>query len=325
MYSNRGCNVNVATCTYFIVQGEMCVYTCSFLPARQTAMWHNIVRTSSLTHFRKLSFLGVRNCQLSSYMTDYHYRTHQRARKQVISDLMHNPDRFQHIGDREDRSDIPKEAVKAHTSGKYITTHRGCDVMKGPEDLIIYSQLLWYEKPATIFDIGTYSGGTAVWMADVMKSMGQECDMYSMDIDLSFIEDQVKEIKPPNVHFIECDSHKIEEAFPAAALRNYPHPWVLIEDAHANFDGVLRHFHQFMEVGDYFVVDDTSPDVVEVGTGRVNTPYEPWWSLANEKLPAVKRFLNEYSQYYAVDAFYTDFFGYNGTWNWHGYIRRMSP
>ena len=255
---------------------------------------------------------------------DQDYRAHQRARKQVISDLMHNPNRFQHISDRVDRSDIPKEAVKAHASGKYITTHRGCDVMKGPEDLTIYSQLLWYEKPATIFDIGAYSGGTALWMADMMTLMGVECDIYSMDIDLSLIEDQVKQIKPPNVHFIECNAHKIEKAFPATALRNYPHPWVLIEDAHANFDGVLAHFHQYTEVGDYFVVDDTSPDATDVGSGRISAISEPWWS-SEEKLSRLKRFLKGYSQYYAVDSFYTDFFGYNGTWNWHGYIRRMSP
>ena len=37
----------------------------------------------------------------------------------------------------------------------------------------------------------------------------------------------------------------------------------------------------------------------------------------------LKQFLSDYSQYYAVDSFHTDFFGYNSTWNWHGYIRRM--
>ena len=304
-----------------------------------TAMWHNIVRIvprikpQRIHTFRKtcVSFLGARKCHLSSSMAtngsdmthDLDYTNCQKVNKQLRSDLMYNPNRFQHITDREDRSDIPKEAVKAHASGKYITTHRDCDVMKCPEDLIIYTQLFWYLKPATIFEIGAYSGGMALWMADMMTLMGAECDIYSMDIDLSLLQDQVKEIKPPNVHFIQCDSHKIDEAFPREALRKYPHPWVVIEDAHVNFDGVLGHFHQLMEVGDYFVVDDTSPDVTEVEMGRINVPSDAWWE-PEAKLSAVKRFLKEYSQYYAVDSFYTDFFGYNGTWNWHGYIRRMA-
>ena len=37
----------------------------------------------------------------------------------------------------------------------------------------------------------------------------------------------------------------------------------------------------------------------------------------------LKSFLTDYSQYYSVDSFYTDFFGYNGTWNWHGFL--VSP
>ena len=76
----------------------------------------------------------------------------------------------------------------------------------------------------------------------------------------------------------------------------------------------------YMQVGDYFVVDDTNP-YTRMGTGRVYSDCEEEWGPG--KLNWLRRFLTEHDQYYAVDSFFTDFFGYNGTSNWNGYIRRV--
>jgi len=62
--------------------------------------------------------------------------------------------------------------------------------------MVIYTQLFWYVKPATVIEIGAYSGGTAVWMADMLKLMNVECSVYSMDIDLSLIDNRVKKLQP---------------------------------------------------------------------------------------------------------------------------------
>ena len=49
-------------------------------------------------------------------------------------------------------------------------------------------------------------------------------------------------------------------------------------------------------------------DYEETGTGLLNE---------------LRGFLKEYEDYYAVDSFYTDFYGYNGSHFWNGYIKRM--
>lgn len=99
-----------------------------------------------------------------------------------------------------------------------------------------------------------------------------------------------------------------------------PISWLVIEDSHENTDGILEHFHQFMESGDYFVVEDTNPLVpVQPGAGQIIPEYTP---CGNELLMILKRFLERHDDC-KVDTFFTDFFGYNGTWNWHGYIRKM--
>ena len=58
-----------------------------------------------------------------------------------------------------------------------------------------------------------------------------------------------------------------------------------------------------------------------MGMGKVYSDCKEEWGPG--KLNWLRRFLTEHDQYYAVDSFFTDFFGYNGTANWNGYIRRM--
>ena len=86
--------------------------------------------------------------------------------------------------------------------------------------------------------------------------------------------------------------------------------------------GVLEHFHKFMKEGDYIVYDDTDPETpIMNGMGWDNyPPYEPW---GYGKLHTLKEFLTKYEDFYRVDSYLTDLFGYNATNNWNGYVRRM--
>jgi len=241
-------------------------------------------------------------------------------RNEVMNTFLNSPKRFQAISEREDRSDMPLEAVKAHCMGKQFIKHRGCQMLKTADDLIIFQQVLSHVRPATVIEIGTFTGGTAIWMADMLSLIEMDSSIYSMDVDASLLEDRVKEIKPDNVTFLEGDSHKIEKTFHSNFLHGLSHPWVVIEDSHENVHGILEHFHQFMKSGDYFIVEDTNPLLpMHLGTGHIHPP-----SIGgNELLETLKQFLTEHCNDYKVDSFFTDLFGYNGTWNWHGYIRRM--
>ena len=53
-------------------------------------------------------------------------------------------------------------------------------------------------------------------------------------------------------------------------MKDLPHPWLVIEDAYENIDGVLEHFFQYMQTGDYFIVEDTSPLLpTHIAAGRI--------------------------------------------------------
>ena len=253
---------------------------------------------------------------------DVDYAGFPKKKEDMRQSLLKAPGRFQAISEREDRSDTPVQAVKAHMQGRYFIHHRGCMVMKTADDQAIIRELLAHVRPSTVIELGAFTGGSAVWIADTLRlEEVTGCSVYSMDINLSIIEDRVKEIKPENVTFLQGDSNKIAATFPDSFLQKLPHPWIVIDDAHENISGVMEHFVGYMETGDYFVVEDTSPDIpCHLGTGLFHHEYK---MTGTKLLDDVKKFLTDHEKECAVDSYFTDFFGYNGTWNWHGFIRRM--
>ena len=120
--------------------------------------------------------------------------------------------------------------------GKNLLQFQGVVCLKGGLDFITYAQ---HVSPATVFEIGALYGGTALWMAKYLRMLDLDCQVISMDVDLSLLDPRVKSLQPDNLTFIQGDSFKIEQTMTADFLYSKPHPWVIIEDAHANFIGVL--------------------------------------------------------------------------------------
>jgi len=56
--------------------------------------------------------------------------------------------------------------------------------------------VLSHVHPATVLEIVTSTGGTAIWMADMLL----------FDVDVSLLENRMKEIKADNVTFLQGDS-----------------------------------------------------------------------------------------------------------------------
>ena len=236
-----------------------------------------------------------------------------------VNHLRAHPDRYHSIEQREDRSDMSFEALKTHfKTGRYKTVYRGVPIMKSPDDMAVFYQLMWYLQPATIIEIGAYSGGFTLWMADNLQAQSTKCEVYSMDIDLSILHSNVKLHKPENVHFLQGDSFAIEKTFTPEMMSQLKHPMVVIEDAHVNVVPLLTYFHQFLQEGDYLVVEDCNPDEpVSSGMGAI---CEEYVSIGTHKLEQLRSFMTQHKRWYSVDSFYTDFFGYNGLCNWHGII-----
>jgi cephalosporin hydroxylase len=159
----------------------------------------------------------------------------------------------------------------------------GSPLFKTVFDFAIVPMLLSELKPATIFEIGSGTGASARWMADLMKGFGLDSQIYSVDI------------KPvgdtyPGVHFLAGDCKSPASLFDADLLRSAPHPYLVIEDAHINVHDVLTHIDVFLAKGDYLFVEDS-----------------------RDKSADLEKFSNKRPNRYKVDTRYTDFFGRNAT------------
>ena len=83
---------------------------------------------------------------------------------------------------------------------------------------------------------------------------------------------------------------------------------MISEDCHVDAIGVMEYFHKYMKEGDYFIIEDTSPDTPLIsGQGLLEeVSYQMW---GRRKLTLLKEFLNRYDEFYRVDTFFTDFYG----------------
>ena len=241
--------------------------------------------------------------------------------KKSIETELNSRDRFQPLSKREDRSDLPLEVLKAQHRGKYLTVHRGIQLLKAPEDLLIYQQMFWHIKPRTVIELGTYAGGSAIWMGDLFKTMELDCHYYSVDIDHSLLSEEARRMKPDNVTFLLGDCNAIEKTLTPKMLSELPRPLIVCEDSHVNIFNNLCYFHNYLQVGDYVVVEDSTPDLPTcMGMGL----YAEYKVLGNlSVLAELKRFVAEHEDEYAVDTYFNDFYGYNFNTSWNSIIRRM--
>ena len=83
-----------------------------------------------------------------------------------------------------------------------------------------------------------------------------------------------------------------------------------IDNAHLNFTNVMKYFHTYIKEGDFIVVEDTNPhSPLQLGAPG-DAPFD---KRGPEKLNSLRTFLKEMEEFYAVDSFFTDMYGYNGS------------
>jgi cephalosporin hydroxylase len=180
-------------------------------------------------------------------------------------------------------SDIDQAALAMSQGTTDCLQWRDLPLFKTAFDMSIYPMLIWEQKPRTIVEIGSGSGASALWLADLLAAFGIDGHVHSLDL-------QPPGIAHPRVTFMAGDCWQIEAAFPADRVAGWPRPWLVIEDAHVNVGGVLDHFHSLLQPDDYLLVEDSL-----------------------QKRKEISAFTGKYPGAYEVDTRYTDYFGRNAT------------
>jgi cephalosporin hydroxylase len=162
-------------------------------------------------------------------------------------------------------------------------TWRGLPLFKSVYDLAMYPMLMWEQRPLTVIELGSGTGASALWLADLMRLQGTDSRVFSVDIRKPDVQDG-------SISFLEGDCREIEEVLPYSTLAYLGHPWLVIEDVHVNTLGILRHFAGVLRKDDYLVIEDSRSKQSELAC-----------------------FAKEYGADFKVDTRYTDFFGRNTT------------
>lgn len=181
------------------------------------------------------------------------------------------------------QSDIrsPERAMSQGTAS--CLTWKGSPLFKSVFDFAVLPMLLWELRPGSVFEIGSGTGASARWIADLIRIFGLKAQVYSADI--APVAESYE-----GVHFLAGDCRSPSTLFGADLLRSAPRPYLVLEDAHVNVREVCSHIDQFLFRGDYLFIEDC---------------------LSKED--DIKAFLGDRPQSYLVDTHYTDFFGRNAT------------
>ncbi len=178
---------------------------------------------------------------------------------------------------------VPWAAYTASQGALRHLTWNGHAIFKTVYDLAAYPMLLHELKPATIIELGSGTGASASWLADVCAPLPSRPRILSIDREQP-------EVSDPRIEFHRLDICRIGTFLTAEFSAGLAHPWLVIEDAHVNIAEVLSTVHGLLEPGDYFVVEDSITkrgellDLVTAHPGR-----------------------------YALDTHYCDLFGENST------------
>lgn len=222
------------------------------------------------------------------------------ALRRAIS-LAWSEQRVQAKKERKWSSDLSPEIIAPLEQAAHRYTYRGHAMIKNPFDFALYPMLLWNLKPASIIEIGSFNGASALWMADTMRAYGVESHVWSLDVVA------VTAIEDPAVTFMAGSGRQLAKSFTAEMLASCPRPFLVIDDADHTYEtskAVLEFFHPYMKKGEYIVVEDGL-------------------TAAGPEL-AIVEFLAERGETYAVDSELCDFFGYNATWCVNGFLKRTS-
>ena len=188
-----------------------------------------------------------------------------------------NQKRFVHFHDRPQYSNIHIDSFLLSQGVKDCMAWRNSQLGKCVYDFALIPMIIWENSPATILEIGSGEGASAIWMADLCQSYGLPTRVYSIDIN-------PVTLKYKRVTFAKGDSRGINNTM--FDIEMLPHPWIIVEDAHIKVNKIMRYFEKHMHTGDYLIIEDSR--------GKM------------QKILEVPNTLQ-------VDAYYCDYFGLNAT------------
>jgi cephalosporin hydroxylase len=191
-------------------------------------------------------------------------------------------------------------------------SYLGVPCLKSVLDLWNYQEIIAELKPALALEFGTYKGGTALFLADLISKVNDVGKVLTVDHKYRELNSRVT--GHPSIEFLTCDT---TAGVVKEWLSNYrsrvPGPLFAILDSAHDKEQVLKELNFLRTLthsGDYVVVED----------GNMNGhPVEP--DLGPGPLEALQEYFEIYPTDYERDVNRENMFGF--TFAPMGYLKRQ--
>lgn len=144
---------------------------------------------------------------------------------------------------------------------------RGVSLLKPPTDMWTYQELIYEIKPDLIIETGSYRGGSALFMRDVLNLVNPSGRIISIDIDDKSISEKAK---VSGIEFYKGSSIADETLIYLKATiagLNYKRVMVILDSDHSeeHVSKELDLYAPLVTVGSIIVIEDTSPSANDPG------------------------------------------------------------
>lgn len=190
--------------------------------------------------------------------------------------------------------------------GHHNTRYRGVNCVKCPFDYVIYQMIIEEVRPDLIIEIGSFEGGSALYMADLLDHYGKG-EVHTIDVD-GRVDPKVKEHKRIKFFLQDWRDYDLNLA------KNFE-TVLVIEDGSHKYPETLEAMINFAEVvslNSYLIVEDGIVDALGLSGEYSGGPVR-----------AIKQFIRAHNNFEIAHK-WCDFFGKNATFNTIGYLKKVS-
>jgi len=195
----------------------------------------------------------------------------------------------------------------------------GVPIIKFPNDMIVFQELVWHLRPDLIIETGVAHGGSILYSASLLQLIGHG-EVIGIDNDIRQHNRKRLE-KLPIMERIEL--HEEDSLSPDLhkylAKRTKDKKVLVVLDSmhtHQHVLGELDAYSSYVNVGSYIVLPDTFIELFPKGYYK-NRP----WDVGNNPMTALAEFLSK-NKDFEVDTYFSEKAVISESIN--GYIKRSS-
>ncbi len=188
--------------------------------------------------------------------------------------------------------------------GHHNVTYRGVRAIRCPFDYVIYQMIIADLKPDLVIEIGTNTGGGALYIADLLETNGNGV-IHTIDIKM---QSDILLSKHPRIKLFTdgWENYDLNQA------KGYDKVLVIEDASHMYKDtlGAMVKFAPLVSIDSYLIVEDGI--INELGMEK---------EFEGGPLKAIREFTAA-NKNFEIDRKWCDLFGMNATFNVNGYLKR---